>query len=197
MITVRLDDGAVVQFPDGISQQEIATAVAKYYVAAVPIEAAVAAPASEVVDDPDHAPDASHRYETPADTTSDRLIFTPPMRRFTIEQFQNEDYIDRYEMSASLIEELRQRSGAPEPRSVDPPPPDHPFRVICMQAGAGAFPRQSLRRNLHLRLHRRPIRRTSGPRPKSGGISAGAHGLSLPGHRSTFMLIIAISIGAD
>jgi len=128
MITVRLDDGAVVQFPDGISQQEIATAVAKYYVAAVPIEAAVAAPASEVVDDPDHAPDASHRYETPADTTSDRLIFTPPMRRFTIEQFQNEDYIDRFEMSARLIEELRQRSGAPEPRSVDPPPPDHPFR---------------------------------------------------------------------
>ena len=84
MITVRLDDGAVVNFPDETSQQEIATAVAKYYPVAVPVEAAVAVLPPEAIDRSDHVPDAPQPHETPPHRPAEFVRIWPAIRRWGV-----------------------------------------------------------------------------------------------------------------
>ena len=74
MITVHLDDGAVVRFQDGTSKQEIATAVAKYYAVAVPVEAAGDAPVSEAGDRSD--PVSDELYWNMGDEAVRRRVLT-------------------------------------------------------------------------------------------------------------------------
>lgn len=120
MIRVHLPDGRIASFPDGTSPEAISQALARYRVAT---GAAEASPTSAAVNPTDPSLDALQGHQTAIDAPSDTgLAFGPTAPRLAIQEYRHEDEVDRDELTARRIDELRKRSGVRDPISVDPPP---------------------------------------------------------------------------